>query len=62
MGLSTQSAKPTDEYAAELVERMETAYNLTRDHLNGCAQRMHNWYDRKVRPADFKVNDTVLVY
>jgi hypothetical protein len=35
-------AKPTNEYAAELVERMNTAYDLTRRHLADSALKMQN--------------------
>jgi hypothetical protein len=62
LGLPVSNAKPISEYAAALVERMQVAHDLARKHLAESALTMANWYDKKVRLADFQVGDKVLVY
>ena len=51
----------TNEYADLLLNRLESAHTLTREHLQVTASRLQDWYDRKVHVQEFQVEDEVYV-
>jgi hypothetical protein len=50
------------QFASDVHERMTVAYDLAREELNASAELAKRIYDKKVRPKQFLVNDSVLVY
>ena len=53
--------RSVNDFAAMLIERLETAQQLVRDNLQTTAQRMRCWYDRKVHLKVFQEGDEVYV-
>jgi transposase InsO family protein len=50
------------EYTANVLCKLNRAFELTREHLQQAAQSMSTWYNRKARPRTFSVGDMVHVY
>ena len=50
-----------NDYADLLINRLEGAHELVREHLGVTAQRMQDWYDRKVHVQHFDVDDQVYI-
>lgn len=50
------------EYAALVVDRLEKASALVRNHLQKAAQTASKWYNRKAKLREFKPGDLVRVY
>jgi len=50
-----------NDYADLLLNRFEKSHELVREHLGVTANRMQNWYDRKVNVQHFDVIDEVYV-
>ena len=48
-------------YADLLLNRLEDAHSLTREHLQVTASRMQDWYDKKVHLQEFQPGDEVYV-
>jgi transposase InsO family protein len=49
-------------YARDVVDRLETAYELVRNNLGIAAVRNSRWYDKRVREHEFTVGDRVRVH
>jgi hypothetical protein len=58
--LDTAAYSPND-YASMLIEKLEKAHELTREHLQVTASRMKDYYDKKVHVNRFNVGDKVYV-
>ena len=56
-----RESQNVNEYAAELLERLETAYILTRGTLDQAAAYEKSWYDRRVKEATFQDGEKVRV-
>ena len=50
------------QYAAEVSERAEVAYELAREFLNTSAELAKRMYDKKLRPQSFNQGDKVFIY
>jgi hypothetical protein len=50
------------EYVTLVSKRLEWAYARTREHLKQAAESASTWYNRRVKPVEFKVGDAVRVY
>ena len=50
-----------NDYADMLIHRLEDAYVLVREQLKVTANRMRDWYDKKVHVQSFDVGDEVYV-
>jgi len=60
--LDNKSAKTdVNEYAAELLDRLEEAYSTTRNALGQMAAYEKNWYDKRVKMQNFEVEEKVRV-
>ena len=57
-----EKPKDIDEYAQELIDRQQRAYDLVREHLRMAAERNTRYYDMKVKPVTFSVGEWVYVY
>ena len=57
-----QGQKRLPEYTAEVVERLERASNMVRDHLHAAAESASKWYTHEARPRSFEPADEVRVY
>jgi hypothetical protein len=62
MGIPPPPSTTPTEYAMSLVEKMHYAHEVARTLLLESALQNKAWYDHKVRPESFKVDDRVLVY
>jgi hypothetical protein len=51
----------TNDYADMLVDRLEKAHSLTREHLRTTAERMSCWYDKRVNEQIFVPGERVRV-
>jgi len=51
-----------NDYADLLLTRFEKSHELVREHLGVTANRMQNWYDRKVNVQKFDVGDEVVYF
>ena len=49
----------TNDYANVLLNRLEDAHSLAREHLRITASRMQDWYDKKVHVQEFKPRNEV---
>jgi hypothetical protein len=47
------------EYAADLIERLQQAYQKAREHLHRCAEMRKKAYDMRVKPAEFELGQWV---
>ena len=47
------------DYADVLLNRLEDAHSLTREHLQVIVSRMQDWYDKKLHVQEFKPGDEV---
>jgi len=61
MGEGTRVAYSVNDYADLLIIRMETAHELVRQHLGTTANKMSEWYDKKVHTQTFLHGDQVFV-
>ena len=61
--LGTLEREPysVNDYADVLVNRLEEAHELVREQLRVTANRMKEWYDKKVHSVNFNVGDEVFV-
>jgi hypothetical protein len=61
--LGTLEREPysVNDYADLLVNRLEEAHELVREQLQVTANRMKEWYDKKVHSVHFNVGDEVFV-
>ncbi len=61
--LGTEGREPhsVNDYADLLVNRLEDAHELAREHLKRNAKRMQDWYDKKVHTQSFEPGDEVYV-
>jgi transposase InsO family protein len=60
---NTDGAQQTvPQYTADVLERLNRAYELTREHLQRTAESMSSWYNNKVRVKSFAEGDRVRVY
>src|SRR5258708_14387309 len=50
-----------NDYADLLVNRLEYAHQVARDHLHVTASRMKDWYDKKVHVKQFLAGDEVYI-
>jgi len=46
-------------YAAELMDRLEEAYRITRELLGKTAAYEKSWYDKKVKQLNFEIGERV---
>jgi len=61
MGESERVACSVNHYADLLITRMKTAHELVRQHLGTTANKMSEWYDKKVHTQSFLPGDQVFV-
>jgi len=61
MGESEPVAYSVNDYADLLITQMETAHELVRQHLGTTANKMSEWYDKKVHTQSFLPGDPVFV-
>ena len=61
LGAEERTPYSVNDYADTLLQRLEGAHALTRDHLHTTASRMSDWYDQKVKVQEFKPGDEVYV-
>jgi len=54
-------AYSVNDYADLLIKEMETAHELVRQHLGTTANKMSEWYDKKVHTQRFIPGDQVFV-
>jgi transposase InsO family protein len=60
---NTEGAQQTvPQYTADVLDRLNRAYELTREHLQQTAQSMSTWYNNRSRVVSFAVGDRVRVY
>jgi len=57
-----ESCQTASEYAAATLARLNSAFELTRQHLKSTADTISNWYNRKVKVQRFEPGDNVRVY
>ena len=55
------TGRSSDEYAAEVADRLEEAYRLAREQLGAAAVYSKGWYDRKVKQQLFEEGEAVRV-
>ena len=58
----TVSHENYGKFAADLMERLSSAHELARSHLNQSAMQANRWYDKKVRLQSFEPGDKILIY
>jgi len=61
VGSETKVPYSSNEYADSLINKLENAHDLCRDHLQVTASRMSDWYDKKVKVQSFEEGDQVYV-
>jgi len=61
IGENERVAYSVNDYADLLIKRMETAHELVRQHLGTTANKMSEWYDKKVHTKSFIPGDQVFV-
>jgi len=61
LGVEPKESYSPNDYADMLVNRMEEAHELAREHLHTAASRMKDWHDRKVHTQLFHPGDEVRV-
>jgi len=61
MGKNERIAYSVNDYADLLITKMETAHELVRQHLGTTANKMSEWYDKKVHTQSFLLGDQVFV-
>jgi len=61
MGENERVAYSVNDYADLLISRMDTAHELVRQHLGTTANKMSEWYDKKVHTQSFPPGDQVFV-
>jgi hypothetical protein len=57
-----ESDKTVPEYAADVLQRLNKAFEVTRENLKRSAEAMSTWYNRRSKPLEFTVGDSVRVY
>ena len=57
-----ESCQTASEYAAATLTRLNSAFELTRQHLKTTTDTMSSWYNRKVKVHRFEPGDNVRVY
>jgi transposase InsO family protein len=57
-----ETCQSIPEFTADVVERLDKAYALVREHLQQAADHASTWYNRKVKVKAFEVGDQVMVY
>ena len=62
LGDNSHKETSVPEYVDQTLRRLEWAYIETRKQLTRAAESASTWYNRRVKPADFKVGDNVRVY
>ena len=50
------------EYTTLVLQQLDKAFHLVREHLNATADYARTWYNRRVKPHDFEIGDPVRVY
>lgn len=57
-----ESHETVPQYTARVLQRLNRAYELTREHLQRTAASMSRWYNRKIKLRQFTEGDAVRVY
>jgi hypothetical protein len=57
-----ESNKSVPEYTTNVLERLNKAYTLVREHLQKSAEVARTWYNKKVKTHTFYVGERVRVY
>jgi transposase InsO family protein len=62
LGVQTGQFDNVHEYALQNAERLATAHDLVRQHLQKSAEHTSTWYNKKVRESTFYVGDEVRIF
>ena len=57
-----RTARTVPQYTSDIIDRLEKASVLTRNHLKQVADSTSTWYNKRVHQKTFKVGDVVRVY
>jgi hypothetical protein len=57
-----ESHTTVPQYTADILQRLNHVYELTREHLRQTADSMSTWYNRNVKVREYSPGDVVRVY